>query len=94
MLFRSDKVLHARIRFAALSYLYAVEQAYFMEIKKQVRTTDGNLSVHMRMLESAGYISCDKDAQSCKPQTIYRITPKGHDALINYKESLRNFFGI
>ena len=62
-----------------------------LEIKKQVRTTDGNLSVHMRMLELAEYVTCDKDVQSRKPQTIYRITPKGHEAFIKYKESLVTF---
>ena len=88
-----DKVIHARIRFAALSYLYAVEQASFVEIKKQIKTTDGNLSVHMRMLESAEYISCDREIQDRKPQTIYSITPKGHDAFFRYKASLRAFLG-
>ena len=88
-----DKVIHSRIRFAALSYLYTVEQACFVEIKKQVRTTDGNLSVHMRMLEMAGYVSGDKEVQSRKPQTIYSLTPKGHDAFIQYKELLGTFLG-
>jgi len=87
-----DKVIHARIRFAALSYLYAVEQASFVEIKKQIKTTDGNLSVHLRMLESAEYISCDKDVQDGKQQSNYRLTPKGQDALISYKECLTIFF--
>ena len=88
-----DKVIHARIRLAALCYLYTVDQASFVEIKKQVETTDGNLSVHMRMLEMAKYIRCDKEIQERKPQTIYRITQKGNDALINYKECLRFFLG-
>jgi PAS domain S-box-containing protein len=89
-----DKVIHARIRFAAFSYLFAVEQASFVDIKKQIKTTDGNLSVHLRMLESAEYISCQKDIQEGKPQSIYGITPKGQDALINYKECLAIFLGI
>ena len=88
-----NKVIHSRIRFAALSYLYFVNKASFLEIKKQVRTTDGNLSVHMRMLESAEYISCDREIQDRKPQTIYSITPKGHDAFFRYKASLRAFLG-
>jgi PAS domain-containing protein/DNA-binding HxlR family transcriptional regulator len=86
-----DKIIHSRIRFAALSYLFSVDQACFVEIKKKVRTTDGNLSVHMRMLESAEYIICDKDVKSRKPQTIYRITQKGHEAFIKYKASLTSF---
>ena len=89
-----DKVIHSRIRFAVLSFLFTVDQASFVEIKKQVVTTDGNLSVHTRMLESAGYISCDKNVKERKLQTIYRITEKGHDALKCYKERLRAFLGI
>ncbi len=89
-----DKVIHSRIRSAVLCYLFTVEQASFVEIKKQVKTTDGNLSVHTRMLEAAEYISCDKDVRERKVQTIYRITPKGQDALTSYREHLRAFLGI
>ncbi len=88
-----NKVIHARIRFAALSYLYFVDKASFLEIKKQVRTTDGNLSVHMRMLESAEYIRCDKEIKERKPPTMYRITPKGPDAFFRCKASLIAFLG-
>ncbi|NTW84404.1 MAG: PAS domain S-box protein [Chlorobiaceae bacterium] len=86
-----DKVIHSRIRFAVLSYLYSVNEATFVDIREKVRTTDGNLSVHMRILESTEYISCDKDFQARKPQTIYRITPRGRDALVNYKNCLLSF---
>ncbi len=86
-----DKVIHSRIRFAVMSYLHSVNEASFVDIRKKVRTTDGNLSVHMRILESSEYISCDKDFQARKPQTIYRITPNGRDALINYKNCLLSF---
>jgi len=89
-----DKVVHSRIRFAALSYLYTVEQASFVEIKKQIKTTDGNLSVHLRMLESADYLICDKNIQDGKPQSTYRITAKGHDALVSYKQCLTFFLGV
>ena len=89
-----DKVIHSRIRFAVLCFLFTVDQASFVEIKKQVITTDGNLSVHTRMLESARYISCDKNVKERKLQTIYRITEKGHDALESYKGCLKAFLGI
>jgi len=88
-----DKVIHARIRFAALAYLYAVNQASFVEIRDQIRATDGNLSVHMRKLESAGYISCDKEFQSRKPQTNYSITSLGREALQQYRCHIGSFFG-
>ncbi len=86
-----DKIIHSRMRLAALSYLYTVEQASFVEIKRQVKTTDGNLSVHLRMLESAQYIKCDKEISDRRPQTIYRVTQKGHEAWVDYKECLRRF---
>lgn len=74
-----------------VSFLSAVHDANFVEIRKKVSTTDGNLSVHMRILESAEYISCDKDFKARKPQSIYRITPRGKDALTNYRSCLNSF---
>jgi DNA-binding MarR family transcriptional regulator len=87
-----DKTIHARIRFAALAYLQAVEEASFVEIRECIKATDGNLSVHMRKLESAGYIHCDKGFQSRKPQTCYSITGEGRTALQKYRESVGAFF--
>ncbi len=87
-----DKTLHARIRFAALAYLQAVDHASFVEIRESIKATDGNLSVHMRKLESAGYIHCDKGFQSRKPQTLYSITGEGRTALLNYRERVSEFF--
>ncbi|KUL20461.1 winged helix-turn-helix domain-containing protein [Chlorobium limicola] len=88
-----DKVIHARIRFAALAYLYSASQASFVEIREQIRATDGNLSVHMRKLEVAGYISCDKEFLARKPQTLYSITPVGKEAFLRYRGHLGSFFG-
>jgi DNA-binding PadR family transcriptional regulator len=49
------------------------------------------VSVYMQVLELTYYFICDKDFWSPKPQTIYRITPKGHEAFIRYKESFLHF---
>jgi DNA-binding MarR family transcriptional regulator len=87
-----DKTINARIRFAALAYLQSVEKATFVEIRERINATDGNLSVHMRKLESAGYISCDKGFQLRKPQTSYSITNEGLNAFRKYRESLGKFF--
>jgi DNA-binding MarR family transcriptional regulator len=89
-----DKAIHARIRFAALAYLQSVEKASFVEVRERINATDGNLSVHMRKLESAGYIRCDKGFQSRKPQTFYSITDEGLKAFRNYRESLGKFFEL
>ncbi|NTW63628.1 MAG: PAS domain S-box protein [Chlorobiaceae bacterium] len=79
-----DKVIHSRIRLAALSYLNTVRRSGFVEIRDKIKATDGNLSIHMRLLESAGYICCDKEFLARKPQTIYSITEKGRDAFNRY----------
>jgi DNA-binding MarR family transcriptional regulator len=75
-----DKVIHARIRFAAMAYLLSVSEASFMEIRDCIRATDGNLSIHLRKLESAGYVECSKCFESRKPMSTYRVTEKGRDA--------------
>lgn len=86
-----DKTIHARIRFAALAYLHAVGQASFVEIRDRINATDGNLSVHMRKLEAAGYIDCDKGFESRKPQTRFIITTEGREALLRYRNQVSAF---
>jgi len=80
-----DKVIHSRIRFSVLSYLNLVDQAAFVEIRNKIKATDGNLSIHMKMLETSGYVSFIKGFYRRRPQTIYRITREGRDAFNRYK---------
>lgn len=82
-----DKVIHARIRFAALAYLMSVSEASFVDIRDSIRATDGNLSIHLRKLEAAGYVECAKSFESRKPLTSYRVTGKGREAFFSH---LRN----
>ena len=89
---RLDKVIHSRIRFAALCYLDAVNGASFIEIRDRIGATDGNLSVHMRKLEAAGYVFCDKTFNRRVPLSLYRITQKGREAFAVYKTEVRDFF--
>uniref|UniRef100_Q3AT40 Putative PAS/PAC sensor protein n=1 Tax=Chlorobium chlorochromatii (strain CaD3) TaxID=340177 RepID=Q3AT40_CHLCH len=90
-----DKVIHSRIRFAILSYLSTAGKASFVTIKRQINTTDGNLSVHLRMLESAAYVSSDREINENKMQTtLYTITEAGNHALQAYKRQLRAFLGL
>jgi len=79
-----DKVIHSRIRLAAISYLNVVSRSGFVEIRDKINATDGNLSIHMKLLEAAGYIHCDKEFLERKPQTIYSITQKGRAAFNRY----------
>jgi DNA-binding MarR family transcriptional regulator len=86
-----DKVIHARIRFAALAYLLSVREASFVELRDSIKATDGNLSIHLRKLEAAGYVECMKSFESRKPLTSYRVTDKGRDAFISHRRHVEMF---
>ncbi|NTW53372.1 MAG: transcriptional regulator [Chlorobaculum sp.] len=86
-----DKVIQARIRFAALAYLLSVTEASFVEIRDSIRATDGNLSIHLRKLETAGYVECIKSFESRKPLSNYRVTDKGREAFAEYLRNVGKF---
>lgn len=79
-----DRVIHERMRLAIVSALAVNESLSFNELKAMLSATDGNLSVHARRLEDAGYVACDKSFEGRVPRTEYRITPKGRRALQRY----------
>ena len=86
-----DDRIHSRIRLAIMSILIGVEQAEFNFLKKQVKTTDGNLSIHLRKLEEAKYITVKKEFVDRKPQSQYHITRKGRQAFAEYIAQLEKF---
>ena len=69
-----DRLIHERLRLGILSALAANESLTFNELKKLLKTTDGNLSVHARKLEDAHYITCTKSFEGRLPKTEYRLT--------------------
>ncbi|HZH35501.1 MAG TPA: transcriptional regulator [Pyrinomonadaceae bacterium] len=79
-----DKVIHERMRLGIISALVANESLTFNDLKKLLQTTDGNVSVHARKLEEAGYIECFKSFQGRMPLTEYKITAAGRKALESY----------
>lgn len=85
-----DDVIHSRIRTAVMAVLVAVEEAEFNFLKEKVNATDGNLSVHLKKLEDAGYLTVKKNFVNRKPVTRYRLTAKGHKAFEKYIESLES----
>jgi len=85
-----DETIHSRIRLAIMSVLIGVREAEFTFLRNQVKTTDGNLSIHLRKLENAGYISVTKSFLDRKPMSTYKLTPKGHDAFKTYVERLES----
>lgn len=88
-----DKVIHERMRLGIISALAANEILSFTDLKNLLNTTDGNISVHARKLEEAGYLTCEKSFKGRVPLTEYRITEAGRDALsryLNHMEALIN----
>ena len=86
-----DRLIHERMRLGIVSSLAANRSLTFNELKKLLKTTDGNLSVHARKLEDANYIACTKSFQGRMPKTEYRLTEAGRRALekyLNHMEAL------
>ena len=79
-----DRLIHERLRLGIISALAANESLTFSDLKKLMNTTDGNLSVHARKLEEAGYISCAKFFEGRLPKTEYKLTAAGRSALEKY----------
>src|SRR5438445_3440534 len=83
-----DKVIHERMRLGIISALAANEKLSFTELKNLLNTTDGNISVHARKLEDAGYVTCEKSFKSRMPLTEYAITKDGRGALKRYLDHM------
>ncbi|HXQ69046.1 MAG TPA: transcriptional regulator [Pyrinomonadaceae bacterium] len=79
-----DRLIHERLRLGIISALAANESLSFSDLKHLMNTTDGNLSVHARKLEEAGYISCTKFFEGRLPKTEYKLTAAGRSALEKY----------
>lgn len=83
-----DRLIHERIRLGIISALAANESLTFNDLKKLLKTTDGNLSVHARKLEDAGYVACHKSFEGRMPRTDYRLTASGRKALERYLDHM------
>ena len=83
-----DRLIHERIRLGMVSALAANESLSFNDLKKLLKTTDGNLSVHARKLEEADYIACEKFFEGRLPKTVFRLTASGRRALEHYLDHM------
>lgn len=83
-----DRLIHERMRLGIISALAANESLTFNDLKTLMRTTDGNLSVHARKLEEAGYIICTKSFDGRVPKTEYKIAATGRRALEQYLDHM------
>jgi DNA-binding MarR family transcriptional regulator len=88
-----DDVIHGRVRLGIMAYLADAEAADFTELKVLLEVTQGNLSVHLRKLEEAGYIGIDKSFVDRKPLTRVRMTKEGRNAFGVYLEAIAKLVG-
>ena len=83
-----DRLIHERLRLGIVSALAVNDSLSFSDLKKLMKTTDGNLSVHARKLEEADYIACTKSFEGRMPKTEYRLTASGRRALERYLDHM------
>jgi DNA-binding HxlR family transcriptional regulator len=83
-----DRLIHERLRLGIVSALAVNDTMSFSDLKKLMKTTDGNLSVHARKLEEADYIACTKSFEGRMPKTEYRLTSTGRKALERYLDHM------
>jgi DNA-binding MarR family transcriptional regulator len=85
-----DDVIHGRVRLAVMAFLSGAGAADFNELKAKVGGTDGNLSVHLKKLEEAGYVRAEKSTSKGRPQTVLHLTAAGREAWIAYIRRLQS----
>ena len=83
-----DRLIHERMRLGIVSALAVNDRLSFNDLKRVMNTTDGNLSVHARKLEEAGYVDCTKSFEGRVPKTEYRLTAGGRQALERYLDHM------
>ena len=88
-----DRMIHERLRLGIISALAGNASLTFKELKHTVRATDGNLSVHARKLEDAGYVNCSKTFEGRTPKTEYSLTAAGRRALEHYLDHMEALIG-
>ncbi len=89
-----DRLIHERIRLGIVSALATNDSLSFNDLKRVLKTTDGNLSVHARKLEEAQYISCVKFFEGRVPRTEYRLTAAGRRALSEYLDQMEEWIRV
>jgi DNA-binding HxlR family transcriptional regulator len=89
-----DRLIHERLRLGIISALAINQSLSFNDLKRLLKTTDGNLSVHARKLEEANYISCSKFFEGRIPRTEYQLTATGRKALEEYLDQMEQLIRV
>ena len=88
-----DRLIHEKVRLGIVSALAARGPLTFNELKSLLNASDGNISVHARKLEDAGYLTCSKKFVKRVPRSEYELTREGRAALEKYLDHLEALVG-
>ena len=88
-----DEVIHGRVRLGIMAFLSGADSADFGTLKARLQVTDGNLSVHLRKLEDAGFVAVTKRFEGRKPLTEASMTPAGRKAFVAYLDAMQGLVG-
>jgi len=88
-----DEIIHSRIRLAVMALLARHQVLSFGELKELTKSTDGNLSIHLRKLEEVGYLEVQKQFIKRKPQTTYQLSSAGRVAFSAYVSKMQELLG-
>ena len=88
-----DRLIHEPARLLVVALLAELKAADFSFLQREAELSNGNLSSHMSRLEEAGYVNVEKRFVDRRPQTIYRLTPRGREAWTEYRRTMRRLLG-
>lgn len=89
-----NPVIHERTRLGIMTYLVSAREASFSELKKELRLTDGNLNLHMKVLEKNGFVSVHKAFVRRRPRTTYQVSARGRSAFEQYVSLLEKIIEL
>lgn len=89
-----NPVIHERTRLAIVTFLMSAREASFSELKRELGLTDGNLNLHMRVLEKSGFIEVEKAFVDRRPRTTYRLSRLGERTFKEYVGLLETILGL
>lgn len=84
-----DRLIHEPARHLLMAYLYVIDAADFIYLRRQTGFSAGNISSHMTKLEQAGYVDVEKSFVDKRPRTLFRLTPAGRRAFETYHQTMR-----
>ncbi len=88
-----DEIIHGRVRLAIVAFLSGAGKASFGELGERAQVNDGNLSVHLRTLEEAGYVALERSFVGRKPRTVVSLTEAGRIAWLAYIARMQALIG-